>query len=158
MFLLLIFLSQYHCYSELTVELFLSFTVIFSCLLPFIFYHLRCFSSMAFTHGCSAGWLASACAPTSALSAHTASVRMVTRPSCTSCQPVMLAWRSKFSSRTRRVPFSSVLHHCHSPPLPCLLPLQMAPHLRTGGHTPPCPQNCIPAAALVSEGVSMWVW
>lgn len=112
---------------------------------------------MAFTHGCSDGWLASACVLTSALLPHMVFGRMVTQPSCTSCQHVMLAWRSKSSSRTRRVPFFSVLHHCRYPPLNSLLPLQTAPHLRTGDLTRLCLLDSTPATTLVSDGINRWV-
>lgn len=114
------------------------------------FFPLRCFLNTVFTRECSAGWSVNACAPTSVLSPRMAFVRTVTPPSCTSYRPVMLAWLSRSSSRTRRAPFSSALHLCRSPPLLSPLPLQTAPHLRTGDHTPPCPLGSALAATLVS--------
>lgn len=119
--------------------------------------HVRCFWSMAFTLGCSAGWSASACVLTSAPSPHMEFIWMATLPSSTCFQPAMLAWLGRFSSKTRRVPFLSVLHLCLHLPPPSLLPLQMAPHHWTGGLTAPCLPDSILAAILVSSGFSIGV-
>ena len=136
----------------------LSSVITLTCLLLFILSLLRCFLSTASTRGCSAGWSASACAATSALWPRTAFVRTATRLSCTSCQPDTSTWHTKCCSRTRRAPFSSRLPHCRCPSLPSHIPLPTAPHLRTGGHTLPCPRDSIRAATLVSGGFNMWVW
>lgn len=103
---------------------------------------------MAFTRGCSAGWLASVCAPTNAHWLHTGCVVTGTQPSCTSWLPVTLACPLKSSSRTRRAPCSYLLHLWR----PRLSPhmLQTALHLWSRGLMPPCHQDSTPAASMVS--------
>lgn len=103
---------------------------------------------MASTRGSSVGWSASVCAPTSELSHHTASVRMVTRPSCTSCQPATLAWPSRSCRRTRRAPSFSALRRLFKTPR-SLLPSQTAPSPMTGGHFPLYLQDSTGPAIMV---------
>lgn len=122
-----------------------------------VFCYLRCSLSMAFTHGCSAGWSASVCAPISALWPRTAFIRMAIRLSCTSCRPVKFVWPNKLSSRTRSVPFFSILPFCLPPITPSPLPLQTAPRLWTGGLTAPYLLDSIPTAVLVSDVINTWV-
>lgn len=105
---------------------------------------LRCFSSMAFTQRCNAGWLGSACVQTSVLWPHIVFDKTVTQPSCTCCQPDMLVWHPRFYSGTRRAPSCWALRV-----LSFLLPLQTAPRLMIRGHTTLCPLDSVPAATSV---------
>lgn len=105
---------------------------------------------MAFTHGCSAGWLASVCALTSARWPRTGSTGTATQPSCTSWLPVTLACPLRFSSGTRRAPCSYLLRLWRPRLSPRMRPLQTALHLWSRGLMPPCHQDSTPAASIVS--------
>lgn len=80
-------------------------------------------------------------------------VSTVTQPSCTSCQPATLAWPRRPSSRIRRASSSSALHLSLLQTRHSLLPLQMAPHLRTGGLTPHFLLDSVPILTLVRCGL-----
>lgn len=110
----------------------------------------RCLKTMAFTHGCSAGWLASVCALTSARWLHTGCVKTGTRPSCTSWLPDTLACRLKFSCRTRRALCSYLLRLWRPRLSPRTWPLQTVLHLWSRGLMPPCHRDFTPAASMVS--------